>query len=79
MCEMESCVQKIDYPKVVEIIDKNTNDVVGEVLTFLEAVVPEERRVEAAKSTIKQMLWRFNKNVKYTLSELLNSSKKTTE
>lgn len=59
-----SCVHKLEYSPAIEVLDKNTEKLVGEILTILEAVIPGDRQAEATKATIKQAVWRFNRGVK---------------
>jgi len=65
----ECCAHKIEFGPFAEVLDRATEKMVGEVLTILEAVIPGERQVEATKVSVKQAVWRFNRNLKTNLEE----------
>ena len=55
---MDSCVQKIGYPVIVETIKNSTDKCVGEILTIIESVLPEGKSCNATKLLCKQAIWR---------------------
>ena len=48
---------------VLQSLDVQTKRLVGEVMTLLEASVPNSSATEALKKSIKQALWRTNRNI----------------
>jgi len=44
-------------------LDVQTKRLVGEVMNLLEASVPNSSATEALKKSIKQALWRTNRNI----------------
>jgi len=68
-----NCAQNIEFIKATEIVDEESNKLVGDILTLLEAIIPSDRQMEATKSNVKKMVWRWNSNVKVKLEELVSS------
>jgi hypothetical protein len=48
---------------VLQSLDVQTKRLVGEVMNLLEASVPNSSATEALKKSIKQALWRTNRNI----------------
>ena len=48
---------------VLQSLDIQTKRLVGEVMNLLEASVPNSSATEALKKSIKQALWRTNRNI----------------
>lgn len=42
---------------IENVCDQSGNDLVGEVLTFIDAILPEGGQSKAAKDTLKKLLW----------------------
>ena len=58
------CAYKVGVGEVTKLLDEKTEKMIGEVLTILEAVITGDRQAEATKSTIKKIMWSFNREVK---------------
>ena len=58
-------------------LDIQTKRLVGEVMNLLEASVPNSSATEALKKSIKQALWRTNRNIQDDVNSLsfLNEDK----
>ena len=48
---------------VLQSLDIQTKRMVGEVMNLLEASVPTSSATDALKKSIKQALWRTNRNI----------------
>jgi len=59
-----NCAHTVKLGPLTELLDKNTERVVGEILTILEAVIPGDRQTDATKATVKKILWGMNKEMK---------------
>jgi CRISPR/Cas system-associated endonuclease Cas1 len=59
-----SCAHKIDYGKFCDVFDGETKNLVGKILTQLEAVISSEKQLDSAKKIIKGYIWQFNDSVK---------------
>ena len=70
---MTSCAHRVDYGPLLDLINANTKNIVGEVLTLLEAIIPEGKQAEAAKSTVKRIIWQSNRNVKSGIEGLMTN------
>ena len=68
-----TCAQNIEFIKATEIVDEESNKLVGDILTLLEAIIPSDRQMEATKSNVKKMVWRWNSNVKVKFEGLVSS------
>lgn len=58
------CAHNIEFGNLMKILNDRTEKMVGEVLTIIEAVVSGDRQAEATKSTIKKLIWAFNRDLK---------------
>ena len=65
-------MDKIRVECVVSQLDNLGSDLLGELLTIVEAIVPEKQRVESAKSLVKQALWRRVNELKSRLPRLVD-------
>ena len=70
---MEEKQLRVDCVKSV--LDNLGNDLLGELLTITEAIVPEKQRVPSAKSLVKQALWRRIHDYKDRLDGLVDLQK----
>ena len=57
-------------------LNKDTERLVGEVMILLEAVISNDRQVEATKAVVKQTIWKFNKSIRERYEEILNEETK---
>ena len=69
-----TCVHKANLGAVTKLLNERTEKMVGEVLTILEAVIPGDRQAEATKSTVKKILWNFNRDVVSGLDGMITTS-----
>ena len=62
---------------VLQSLDVQTKRLVGEVMNLLEASVPNSSATDALKKSIKQALWRTNRNIQDDVNSLsfLNEDK----
>ena len=62
---------------VLQSLDIQTKRMVGEVMNLLEASVPNSSATDALKKSIKQALWRTNRNIQDDVNSLsfLNEDK----
>ena len=62
---------------VLQSLDIQTKRMVGEVMNLLEASVPNSSATVALKKSIKQALWRTNRNIQDDVNSLsfLNEDK----
>ena len=67
----EKCAYTVEFGQLTEILNVSMNKAVGEILTAIDAAMPEGSSQTAVKSLIKQSLWRHNDRVKEGL-ELTN-------
>jgi len=67
------CAYKVGVGEVTKLLDEKTEKMVGEVLTILEAVITGDRQADATKSTVKKIMWSFNREVKSGLDGLMIS------
>lgn len=58
MGEEVKCAFVVEYPVVVKIITEQLEAVVGDVLTQIEASMPEGSSREATKKLVKAAVWR---------------------
>jgi len=58
MADEVKCAVEIEYPVVVKIITDQLDSVVGDVLTIIEASMPEGSSREATKKLVKAAVWR---------------------
>ena len=65
-----TCAHKINYGEFCKVFDGETENLVGKVLTQLEAVISNDRQLESAKKIIKNYIWQFNDNVKAKTGKL---------
>ena len=66
-------MEQIRIECVVNQLDKLGSDLLGELLTIVEAIVPEKGRVDSAKSLVKQALWRRFNEYKLRLPSFVDS------
>jgi len=55
---------------VLQSLDIQTKRLVGEVMNLLEASVPNSSATDALKKSIKQALWRTNRNIQDDVNSL---------
>ena len=67
MGEETKCAIQIDYPTVVKVLTEQLESVVGEVLTIIEASMPEGSSREATKNLVKKAVWRGSDRIKVQL------------
>ena len=67
------CEYKIGFGPAAKILDERTERMVGEILTIIEAVVSNDRQVEATKAVVKKYIWNFNRDVKNSFEELIKA------
>ena len=48
---------------VLQSLDVQTKRMVGEVMTLMEASLPDSPATKALKKSIKQAMWRTNRNI----------------
>jgi hypothetical protein len=58
MADEVKCAFAVQYPEAVKIITEQLDSVVGEVLTIIEASMPEGSSREATKVLVKKAVWR---------------------
>ena len=54
-------------------LDEFGRDCIGEILTIIDAIIPERHRQAPSKSLVKQAFWRRVNELKERLSSLANS------
>jgi hypothetical protein len=72
MEENAGCAFVVEYAKMNEVLTKETEKMVGEILTIIEASMPDGSSREATKSLVKQSVWRSVDRMK----EKINPQKK---
>ena len=55
---------------VLQSLDIQTKRMVGEVMNLLEASVPNSSATDALKKSIKQAIWRTNRNIQDDVNSL---------
>jgi hypothetical protein len=70
-----NCPNHVEYGPLLELLRTDTEQMVGELLTFTEAIFPSGKQCDAAKANIKQIAWRHNKAVKNGVDEIMTSTK----
>ena len=55
---------------VLQSLDIQTNRMVGEVMTLMEASLPDSPSTIALKKSIKQTMWRTNRNIQDDMNGL---------
>jgi len=55
---------------VLQSLDVQTKRLVGEVMNLLEASVPNSSATDALKKSIKQALWRTNRNIQDDMNSM---------
>ena len=55
---------------VLQSLDIQTKRLVGEVMNLLEASVPNSSATDALKKSIKQAIWRTNRNIQDDVNSL---------
>jgi len=69
-----TCAHSIGFGEFADEMNKKTEKMIGEILTTLEAAIPGDRQCTATKALVKQVVWKFNKEIKTSLEEkILNS------
>ena len=58
MGEEAKCAFSVEYPVIVKTITDQLESVVGDVLTIIEASMPEGSSREATKKLVKAAVWR---------------------
>ena len=53
-----NCQQLIEYGPLSAALKADNEKMLGELLTFIEAVLPAGKQCEAVKSNVKQIIWR---------------------
>tara|TARA_Y100000034_G_scaffold89932_1_gene108287 strand:- start:157 stop:378 length:222 start_codon:yes stop_codon:yes gene_type:complete len=56
-------MQSIYVENVVQSLDIQTKRMVGEVMNLIEGALPDSPATTALKKSIKQSMWRANRNV----------------
>ena len=65
--ENNQCAFMMAYPEVVKVLNEQLDSVVGEVLTIIEAALPEGSSREATKNLVKKAVWRGSDRIKAQL------------
>jgi len=68
-----SCAHTVEFGPATKLLDEKTEKMIGEVLTILEAVIPGDRQTDATKSTVKKIIWNFNREVKSGFEAIKNT------
>ena len=55
---------------VLQSLDVQTKRMVGEVMTLMEASLPDTPATTALKKSIKQTMWRTNRNIQDDLNSM---------
>ena len=55
---------------VLQSLDVQTKRMVGEVMTLMEASLPDTSATVALKKSIKQTMWRTNRNIQDDLNSM---------
>ena len=64
-----TCAHSIGFGEFADEMNKKTEKMIGEILTTVEASTPGDRQCTAAKALIKQIIWKFNKEIKLSIEE----------
>jgi len=68
-----SCAFEVEYGKLIELLNKGTERLVGEIMPVLEAVISADRQADATKSIVKKAIWSFNRELKSCIEEITTS------
>ena len=74
-----NCAHSIEYGQATKVLDDYSAKLVGEVLTVVEAVVPEGSQRDATRTLIKKAIWQFNRNVKSGFDEMRKLEEETND
>ena len=68
-----NCAFTVGFGEFTDELNKKTEKMIGEILTTLEATIPGDRQCVASKALVKQIVWKFNKDVKTCLEEKIKT------
>ena len=71
-----SCVSYVEYGKLNNVLRECNDKLLGELLTFAEAVISSEKQAEAVKSNIRQIVYKNQKLVKSSIDNITTSENK---
>jgi len=69
MTDEAKCAFSVEYPMITKILNDQMESVVAEVMTIMEASMPEGSSREAAKNLVKKAVWRGSDKIKALLLE----------
>jgi len=72
-----SCSKQVEYGKLINVLQEQDEKMLGELLTFIDAILPPGKQVEATKSNVKQIVWRYNRAVQSSIDEITTSTKES--
>jgi len=70
-----SCIEYVEYGKLINVLRDCNDKLLGELLTFVEAVISSEKQAEAVKSNVRQIVYKNQRLVKTTIDNITTSVK----
>jgi len=64
-----TCAFTIEFGEFTDEFNRKTEEMIGRILTTLEASIPGDRQCTATKALVKQEIWKFNKDIKVSIEE----------